>query len=221
MSIDTPRFDDQSSRSSKDPGHTETRTTSHSIELSVHESLRRIKLDLDGHTLNSSGVWKQKRLVLTPDSLYFLAIKGNDRTKVEILDSIPLHEIVNVRAMELPSFMASFEEKKSKKKTAKAKASYQSVSVSLVYSSETADTSEHSTTRANRAVAANGTPPLSGTNVRFNTREANSSHVRAMYRSFSRGALKNIDSIVSSTESKSAIEVATVEGGYNDGQVGP
>lgn len=225
MSRDISRFDDQSSRSSKDRGNTEARTTSLypsvSVEPSVHELLRKCKLDFDGHTLNSSGVWKKKRLILTSDSLHFVANKGNDRTKLEILDSIPLHEIVDVRAMQMQSFMASFEKKMSKWQIAQASPKHQSVSASLVYSSETADTAEHSTTMANRAVTANSTTSLSGKNISFNTREANPSQVRAMYRSFSRGALKNIDSIVSSTESKSAIEVATVEGGYNDGQVGP
>jgi hypothetical protein len=216
------RIEDQSSPSRKDRGNPASRNesfyTAVPIDPPVHELIRRCKLDFDGYTLNSSAVWKKKRLVLTSDSFHFVVNKGKDEQKLETVDSIPLHEIVNVRGMDLNSFLASFEQKKSKRQ--KGRTSFQSATALLAVTSEKAcDISENPTTTTNQATSATSAKASSGTTGSFNTREANPAHLRAMYRSFSRGALKNIDHIVTSAESQTAIEVTTVEGGYNDGQV--
>ena len=176
--------------------------------------IRKCKLDFDGYALTASAVWKRKRLVLTSESLYLLVNKNNTETKLEIVDSIPLHEITNVREMNLDSFSTSFAPRLPKYKKCKNSSTFQSITGTLVSATNSADP-EHNGDDWNLKQGNNHVYRTGGAN--FN--QPNSAHTRAMYKSFSRGALKNIQSVLASEESRSAVEISTLEGGYNEGQV--
>ena len=205
----------------EDPSTNTQKDALSSNDAFIRDLIRHCTRDCEGLTLSASGIWKPKRLLVSKDRLYLIARKANDNTKLELVESIPLHEVISVLQADTVPLTASLKDTSTSGKfsvhrqssNASVSVHPQSSNASVVLATSSVDNNEAS----DYPIQADENDDNDNRTGVVN--HASIRHKRALCRTFSSRALKNMGRIATSLEMRSALEIRTVEGGYNEGQV--